>query len=104
MAQTLKQVLERVEQLEPAQQQAIAEEFQRFVDVFLLLPKEDAQRLFDRINQALDAVLANRTSQHIYYGEEEFMRALGMSEERIARLMAEPIEPAPDEEYDDADV
>ncbi len=104
MAQTLKQILDRVEQLEPAQQQVIADELQRFVDMVLILPREDFQALLDRINQTFDSVLADRAPQRVYHGEEEFMRALGMSEERIARLMAEPIEPAPDEEYDDADV
>ena len=104
MTQTLKQVMERVEQLEPAQQQAIAEEFQRFVDVFLVLPKADIQTLIDHINRTLDAVMADRQSHRIFHSEEEFMRALGMSEERIARLMAEPVEPLPGEEYDDADV
>ena len=36
-----------------------------------------------------------------FYSDEAFMRALGMSEERIARIMASPVEADPSE-YDDA--
>lgn len=40
----------------------------------------------------------------VFYSDEEFMRALGMSEESIARVMAAPTEPEPGEEYVDADL
>ena len=46
----------------------------------------------------------HKTQRQIYSTEEEFMRALGMSEERIARIMAEPVEPEPGEEYEHADI
>lgn len=38
-----------------------------------------------------------------FHSDEEFMRALGVSEERIARIMAQPVEADPSE-YDDAEV
>ncbi len=36
----------------------------------------------------------------IYTDEEAFMRALGMLDEDIAWVMAQPVEPAPDEVYE----
>lgn len=36
----------------------------------------------------------------IYQSEEELMHALGLSEEDIASVMAEPVEPEPGEEYE----
>ncbi len=57
-----------------------------------------AQRMLDTLHEFLQSM------RPVYHGEEEFMRALGMSEERIARLLAIPVEPDPSEEYDHADV
>lgn len=49
-------------------------------------------------------VTAHGAQHQVYHSEEEFMQALGMSEERIARIMAEPVEPEPGEEYEHADL
>jgi predicted CopG family antitoxin len=40
----------------------------------------------------------------VFYSDEEFMQALGMSEESIARVMAAPVEPEPGEEYVKVDI
>ena len=38
--------------------------------------------------------------RHIYQSEELLMRALGLSDEDIASVLAEPVEPEPGEEYE----
>ena len=43
-----------------------------------------------------------RPSGHISYSDEEWMHYLGMSEEDIAWVQAQPVEPEPGEEYRDA--
>jgi hypothetical protein len=40
------------------------------------------------------------SASHIYQSEEALMRALGLSEEDIVSVMAEPVEPEPGEEYE----
>ena len=81
MIDLLQKVIQQAEQLEPAQQQAIAAQFQ----------------------QVLDAFLQAEAAHPVFTDEVEWMRHLGMSEESIARVMAEPIEPEPGEAYLDAD-
>jgi hypothetical protein len=47
------------------------------------------------LKEAFDAL----RGRPIYTDEVAFMRALGMREDDIAWVMAQPVEPAPDEEY-----
>jgi len=81
MNDTLQRVIQQAEQLDPAQQETLAAQFQ----------------------QVLDAFLQEEAAHPVYADEVEWMRHLGMSEESIARVMAAPIDPEPGEEYLDAD-
>lgn len=80
MIDLLQKVIQQAEQLEPAQQQAIAAQFQ----------------------QVLDAFLQEEAAHPVFTDEIEWMRHLGMPEEDIAWVMEQPTEPEPDEEYLDA--
>ncbi len=80
MIDILQRVIQQAEQLEPAQQEALAAQFQQVLDAFL----EDQ-------------------AHPVFTDEVEWMRHLGMSEEDIAWVMAQPTDPEPGEEYLDAD-
>ena len=81
MIDLLQKVIQQAEQQEPAAEQALAAQFQ----------------------QVLDAFLQEEAAHPVFTDEVEWMCHLGMSEESIARVMAEPTEPEPDEAYLDAD-
>ncbi len=49
--------------------------------------------------RALKQVFDSFHGRPLFTDEEAFMRALGMSDEDIAWVFAQPVEPAPDEEY-----
>ncbi len=72
------------------------------IEITAKLPDAQQWQLSQRFLRVLSEFFD--TERPIYQGEEEFMRALGMSEERIARLMAVPVEPEPAEEYDHANL
>lgn len=81
MIDLLQKVIQRAEQLEPAQQQILAE----------------------AIQQVIDHILQEEADHPVFTDEVEWMKHLGMSDEDIAWVMAQPTEPEPGETYLDAD-
>ncbi len=81
MIETLKRAIEQAGHLPPDQQEIVAKQMQRLLNVF----------------QEVEP------GHPIFFDEEAWMRHLGMPEEDIAWVMAQPTEPEPDEEYIDAD-
>lgn len=132
MGQTLKQVMEQAEQLLSSPESRIAGQrlveqaletvaqndfplplaphakeptndvLRVIIELVTRLPDEQQWQLSARFLHALSEYL--ESVRPIYHSEEAFMRALGMSDERIARLLAEPVEPEPGEEYEHADL
>lgn len=76
----LQQILERAAQLTPNEQQAIAAQFQQVLDTFL-----------------------DEIAHPIFPDEVAWMKHLGMSDEDIAWVLAQPTDPEPGEAYVDAD-
>ena len=80
IATELQQVLSRAAELPPDEQQAVAARFQQVLDTFL-----------------------DEHAHPVFTDEVAWMKHLGMSDEDIAWVLAQPTNPEPGEAYVNAD-
>lgn len=101
MITDLKEAMKQAEQLSPAAQKAFADTIRRII----ALTKSEHNKDFPPAQEARAALeaLLDAIAHPIFTDEVEWMRHLGMADEDIAWVMAQPTEPEPGEAYLDAD-
>lgn len=100
MITALREALEQAEQLDTSTQEVLAR-FLRETIAVLIRSEQPQAELVQQARQALEIAL-DEIAHPVFSDEVEWMRHLGMPEEDIARVMAEPTEAEPGEAYLDA--
>jgi hypothetical protein len=84
MTPTLKQVMEQAEKLDPDTREAVAKEFQRFVDLYLTLSRSELQVLMEHINQIIESALANQRWEQAFSDQRGLDALHRMAQEAVA--------------------